>query len=76
MKKPEQTLAEAVEFIVLEAMRGRPTKTAYGKVVKALWAIGLDDTAVSRLLHVMDYADSKGQPYRWLFEKRNNRARS
>ena len=68
--KTEQTLVEAVEFIVREALRERPTKTAYTKVVKALYRIGLDSYEVGRILYIMDYADSKGEPYQWIFKKK------
>lgn len=66
----EQTLAEAVEFLVREAMRERITKTAYPKIVKALWCLGLRGDEVGRILYVMEYANSNGEPWPWIFAKR------
>ena len=68
----EHTPAQDIEFLIREAMRQRATKTAYPKIVKALWRLGLKNDEVSRILYLLDYADSNGEPYRWIFEKKKS----
>ena len=63
-------LVDHVAALVIEAGKERRTKGGYARVVKALWALGLDADGVNRILYYLEYADREGHPCGWLFQKR------
>jgi hypothetical protein len=61
---------EAIETVVLEAMRDKTSKAGYAKTAKALLSLSLTDEERGKILYYMGYADSNGKPYQWIFERK------
>lgn len=67
------TTFEALEVVVNEALGRNLTKRGYAKVARALMDMPINAVERGRILYLLEYADSDGQPYPWIFQKKAKR---